>query len=68
MDDGCGVIVALAGILIVVGIVIALVVYVVIPLSGLLLLSIAVAGMGSGAVIAARNFGQVLIEAHKNEK
>ncbi len=62
MDEGC---VWVIGILILVGITIAFIVYVVLPLSVFILLGIGIAGAVSGAGVALYNFYQVLIEAHK---
>jgi hypothetical protein len=62
MDDGC---VAIIGALIVVALVIAFIVYVVLPLSIFLLVGITGVGALSGAGVAAKNFGEILVEAHK---
>lgn len=62
MDDGC---VAILAFLVVVAIVIVVVVYVILPVSLLVLAGIAVTGTVSGAVVAAKNFKEVLVEAHK---
>jgi hypothetical protein len=55
-------------IVIVVGITIALIIYVILPLSIFLLVGIALAGTISGAGVALYNFGHVLVEAHKTVK
>lgn len=68
MEEGCGAIFIIAGVIIVAVAALAAIVYVVLPASGLILLGIAVAGLISGAFIAVRNFGVVLIEAHQHEK
>lgn len=65
MDDGCA---ALIGILLAIGIAIVLVIYVIIPLSLFLVVGIAGVGTISGAAVAVKNFGEVLIEAHKTIK
>ena len=65
MDEGCGWII---GIIIVVAIVIGIVVYVILPATLAIIGSIALAGAGSGAYVASKNFGEILIEAHKNVK
>lgn len=62
MDDGCA---AVIGLIVVGVIVIALVVYVILPISFFLLFGIAAAGAISGAAVAVKNFGELLIEAHK---
>jgi len=62
MEEGCA---WAIGILILVGITIAFIVYVVLPLSVFILLGIGIAGTVSGAGVALYNFYQVLIEAHK---
>ena len=62
MDEGCA---AVIGVVIVGVIVIALIVYVILPLSLFLLCGIAAAGTISGAGVAAKNFGELVIEAHK---
>ncbi len=62
MEEGCA---WAIGILILVGITIAFIVYVVLPLSVFVLLGIGIAGTVSGAGVALYNFYQVLIEAHK---
>jgi len=63
MEEGCGWII---GILVVVAVAIALIVYIVLPLSTFILLGIGIVGAVSGAGVAMYNFYQVLIEAHKN--
>lgn len=55
-------------IVVVVGITIALVVYVILPLSVFLIAGITIAGAVSGAGVALYNFWQLLIEAHKTVK
>ena len=65
MDEGCFIGIA---VLIGIAIALALVVYVVIPLSGFILLGIVGIGLCSGAVVAVRNFVEVLLEAHKHER
>lgn len=65
MEDGC---VAIFGILILAAIVIALIVYVVLPASLIIFGSIAIAGGVSGIGVAAKNFGEVVIEAHQTVK
>ncbi|HZS75899.1 MAG TPA: hypothetical protein VFA41_04745 [Ktedonobacteraceae bacterium] len=65
MDDGCA---ALIGILIVIAIAIALIVYVVLPLSIILLVGISSAGVVSGAAVAVKNFGELMVESHKTIK
>jgi hypothetical protein len=65
MDDGCAIIAVIIGAIVAVAIAIALIVYVVLPLSLFILGSIATAGVVSGAVVAVKNFGEVLLEAHK---
>ena len=62
MDDGC---VAIIGALIVIAIVIAFIIYVVLPLSIFLLVGLTAVGTISGAGVAAKNFGEILVEAHK---
>jgi len=62
MDDGCA---ALIGFLIIAALVIFLVVYVILPVSLFLLFGIAAVGTISGAGVAAKNFGELLVEAHK---
>ncbi len=62
MEEGCA---WAIGILILVGITIAFIVYVVLPLSVFILLGIGIAGTVSGAGVALYNFYQVLVEAHK---
>lgn len=62
MDDGCA---AVIGLIIVGVIVIALVVYVILPISFFLLFGIVAAGAISGAGVAVKNFGELLVEAHK---
>jgi uncharacterized membrane protein len=61
MDEGCFWVIA-----ILFGLVVAI--YVVFPITVALLAVIAGAGVLSGAGVAARNFTQVLIEAHRNER
>ena len=53
------------GIIVIVALAIAFIVYVVLPLSTFILLGIGIAGAVSGAGVALYNFYQVLIEAHK---
>ena len=62
MDDGCA---ALIGFLIIAAIAIFLIVYVILPLSLFLLLGVAGVGVVSGAGVAAKNFGELVVEAHK---
>ena len=62
MDDGC---VALIGFLFIAAIAIVLIFYVILPISLFLLIGIASAGTISGVGVAAKNFGELLIEAHK---
>ena len=68
MDKGCAAIVWLAIIIALVGAAIAVVIYVVLPVSGLLVVGLTLVGTIWGAFVAVRNFGAVLIEAHKNER
>jgi hypothetical protein len=63
MDEGCGMII---GFLIVAALIVAFVVYVVLPLSLFILGGIGLAGAISGVGVACYNFQQVLVEAHKN--
>lgn len=65
MEDGC---VAIIGILIVGAIVLALIVYVILPISLVILGSIAIAGAVSGVGVAVKNFGEVIVEAHQTVK
>lgn len=65
MDEGC---VAIIGFLILAAIVIALIVYVILPISVFILGGIALAGAVSGVGVAAKNFGEVVIEAHQTVK
>ncbi len=62
MEEGCGWII---GILVLVGVIVALVVYVVLPLTMFIVLGIGIVGTVSGAGVALYNFYQLLIEAHK---
>jgi hypothetical protein len=69
MEEGCA---YLIGIVVVIGLLIAFIVYVVLPATGLLLglsavLLIVIAGVGviSGACVATYNFFSLLIESHK---
>ena len=62
MDDGC---VALIGFLIIAALAIVLIFYVILPISLFLLIGIASAGTISGVGVAVKNFGELLIEAHK---
>jgi hypothetical protein len=62
MDEGCA---SVIGILIVVALVLAFIVYVVLPLSIFLLVGLTAVGSVSGAGVAAKNFGEILVEAHK---
>lgn len=62
MEEGCGWVI---GIIVVLAVGVAFVVYVVLPLSTFILLGIGIAGAVSGAGVALYNFYQVLIEAHK---
>jgi hypothetical protein len=67
MDDyeGCA---WLVGIIIAAAIVIAVVVYIILPVTLITIGSIAVVGGGSGMCVATKNFGETLIEAHKTVK
>ena len=65
MNNGC---ITIFGGLIAITLVITLAIYVVAPLSGFILLGIVSIGLCSGAVVAVRNFGEVLLEAHKHER
>ena len=65
MDDGCAFIAIVILIIAAVAIAIALIVSIILPLSLLILGSIAAVGIVSGAVVAVKNFGEVLVEAHK---
>ena len=65
MDEGCGWLIA---IIVVAAIVIGIIVYVILPVTLVIIGGIALAGAGSGAYVASKNFGEVLIEAHKNVK
>ena len=62
MEEGCGWII---GILVLVGVTVALIVYVVLPLTMFIVLGIGIVGTVSGAGVALYNFYQLLIEAHK---
>ena len=62
MDDGCAAIIAF---IFVIALAIALIVYVILPLTVILLGSIAAAGTISGVVVAVKNFSEVFVEAHK---
>ncbi len=65
MDDGC---VAILGFIVIAAIAIALIVYVVLPLSLFLLGSVVAAGTVSGVGVAGKNFYELLVEAHKTIK
>lgn len=65
---GYGALFILAAIVFAVVIAIAAVIYVVLPASALTIIGISAVGLLSGAVVAVRNFSELLIEAHKNEK
>ncbi len=65
MDEGCA---WLIGILIVVAIVIAVIIYVIVPATLLIIGSITIAGTASGVYVAGKNFGELMIEAHKTVK
>lgn len=62
MDEGCA---YLIGILIVIALIIAFVVYIVLPLTVIVVGGIAAAGTVTGAAVAGKNFKEVLVEAHK---
>ena len=62
MDEGCAAIIAF---IFVIAVAIALIVYIILPLTVILLGSIAAAGTVSGVVVAVKNFGEVFVEAHK---
>lgn len=62
MEEGCFYIIAA---LVVIGICIALFIYVVLPISGFVLFGIGAAGAISGIGVALYNFQQLFIEAHK---
>jgi len=68
MDDGCMIVLVVAGIIIAAIIAFFLVVYVILPATGIVIIGIGVAGSGWGAFVAGRNFYHVLIEAHQREK
>lgn len=55
----------LIGFLVIAVIVIVVLVYVVLPLSLFLLFGVAAVGVVSGIGVAAKNFGELLVEAHK---
>ena len=65
MDDGCEIVLVFAGILIVAAVSIAIVLFIVLPLSMFLLVGIGAVGLASGMVVALRSFRQLMIEAHK---
>lgn len=65
MEEGC---VWLIGILVVVGIVIALIVYVILPLSLFIIGSITAAGTATGVYVAGKNFIELMIESHQRVK
>lgn len=65
MDEGCA---AIIGFLILAAIVIALIVYVILPISLFILGGIALAGAVSGVGVAVKNFGEVVIEGHQTVK
>ena len=64
-DDGCA---WLLGMIIMAAIVFAVVIYVILPVTLITIGSIAAAGGSSGIYVASKNFGETLIEAHKNVK
>ena len=68
MEEGCAAIFWLVLIVVVIGVALAAIVYVVLPVSGALVVGLTLVGVLWGAVIAVRNFSIVLIEAHKNER
>jgi hypothetical protein len=51
--------------LVIAAIVIAVVVYIILPLSVFILASVSIVGAVSGLGVATKNFGELLIEAHK---
>lgn len=61
-DEGCA---GILGILIIAAIAIAVIVYVILPLTVLVLGSVTIVGVVSGAVVAGKNFREVIIEAHQ---
>lgn len=65
MDEGC---VWFIVILIVVAIAIALIVYVILPATLIIVGSITLAGTASGVYVAGKNFGELMLEAHKTVK
>ena len=58
----------LIGGLFAIGIILYAFIYLVIPASLITIGGIAIAGAGSGTYVASKNFGEVLVEAHKNVK
>ncbi len=64
-DDGCA---WLLGMIILAAIVVAVAVYIILPVTLITIGSIATVGGGSGIYVASKNFGETLIEAHKTVK
>lgn len=54
------------GFIVIAVIVVAFMVYVVLPVSIFLLVGVTAVGVVSGIGVAAKNFGELLIEAHKS--
>jgi len=62
MDEGCF---WLVGILVLIAIVIAVAVYVILPVTLFVIGGIALAGTASGVYVAGQNFVELMIESHK---
>jgi hypothetical protein len=67
MNDEGGCIILIA-ILVAVAIAVTLIIYVVLPITVFLLGGIGIVGAVSGAVVAVRNFSELLVEAHQTLK